>query len=132
MRILSLLGVTMLALLGCGHSGTQYVEQGQNGPYDTRVSPNGYSRPTLPDSTTVDHVEYNNPKTGTHSDYDLEVDRDSDGNVQRINFPNGGWKEVDGQGVDNGDGTETFTDDRGYQYTVSKSDSGDSQDKSGD
>ena len=65
-------------------------------------------------------MEYHNPSTGTDTTNDLEVDRDASGNVERINFPTGGWKEVRGEMVDNGDGTETYTDEHGCEYTVKK------------
>lgn len=69
-------------------------------------------------------MTYHNTHTGTTSEYDLEVDRDFDGRVQRINFPNGGWLEVSGEGIDNGDGTETFEDRDGKEYTVTKYEDG--------
>lgn len=111
-----------LTLVGCGSgSNSEYVQEDENGQlYDTRTSPNGYKRPTLPASTTDDTVTYHNSHTGTTSEYDLEVDRDYEGRVERINFPNGGWLEVSGEGVDNGDGTETFHDRDGKEYTFSK------------
>lgn len=83
-----------------------------------RVSPHGVVAPTPADTTEVDEVDYDNPNTGTQSTYELEVDRDAEGNVERINFDNGGWREVDGETVDNGDGTETYTADDGAEYTI--------------
>lgn len=71
-------------------------------------------------TTDEKEVEYHNPSTGTDTTNDLEVDRDANGNVERINFPTGGWKEVRGEMVDNADGTETYTDEQGHEYTVKK------------
>ena len=62
-------------------------------------------------------VHYFNPSTGTSSDYECEVDLDSEGQVERINWPTGGWLEAKDV-ADNGDGTQTITTDRGYEYTV--------------
>jgi hypothetical protein len=73
-------------------------------------------------ATGVEKVEYKNPETGAHSEYDLEVDRDSEGRIERVNFPNGGWQEIEGDPVDNGDGTETFTDSQGREYTIHRPD----------
>lgn len=94
-----------------GSVGTTY-------PDDPRVSPHGKVRPSLSASTNIEEVEYYNPSTGTRSDYQLEVDRDADGNIERINFPNGGWKEIDGEASKNGDGTETYVDSHGVEYTI--------------
>jgi hypothetical protein len=69
-------------------------------------------------TTSTELVEYDNPNTGTHSDYELDVDRDSDGTIERINFPNGGWREVDGDVERNPDGSETYTSSDGIMYTV--------------
>ncbi|WP_139921398.1 hypothetical protein [Hymenobacter sp. DG01] len=69
------------------------------------------------------NVEYYNPNTGTQSTYTLDVEHDSNGDVERINFDNGGWID-DSHIVDqthNGDGTITVTTDRGAEYTVDES-----------
>jgi hypothetical protein len=68
-------------------------------------------------------VHYSNSNTGTESDYDLDVDYDGSGDVERINFNNGGWID-DSHITDqthNGDGTITVTTDKGYEYTVDES-----------
>lgn len=126
-------------LAGCGDSSSisdpppSAISNARSYPPDGRVSPNGYTRPTLAATTDTESVEYHNPKTGTTSDYDLEVDRDADGKIERINFPSGGWKEVDGDVTDNGDGTETYTDENGVEYTIKKpSDLKDREEKNGD
>ncbi|MBU6122049.1 hypothetical protein [Hymenobacter siberiensis] len=36
--------------------------------------------------SSSDDVHYSNPNTGTQSDYTLDVDYDSNGDVERINF----------------------------------------------
>lgn len=99
---------------------TEEVRSGEVTKVDTRISSNGRSRPTLAYTTESADVDYYNPDTGTRSTYTLEVDRDSDGTLQRINFPSSGWLEVAGEAVDNGDGTETFVDDRGREFTVTR------------
>lgn len=63
-------------------------------------------------------VGYYNPSTGYGADYTLDVDRDSDGEVERINFPNGGWEDDFVSKDDNGDGTSTLTDEDGREFTV--------------
>lgn len=89
-----------------------------------RVSPHGHVAPTEVASTSTEQVDYFNPNTGTSSTYELEVDRDTEGNIERINFPNEGWLEIDGQTTDNGDGTETYTNEHGAQYTIHQGDDG--------
>jgi hypothetical protein len=89
---------------------------------DVRESVTGKKRPSLAAVTATESVGYYNPETGTQSTYELDVDRDADGTLQRVNFPNSGWLEVNGEAIDNGDGTETFTDDEGREYTISKPD----------
>lgn len=58
----------------------------------------------------TDYMEACNGNTGNC--YDLEIDSDGE-NIERINFPNGGWRDVDYSDCDNGycivedeDGTE--------------------------
>jgi len=115
-----LLALSLLLLVGCQQEPPKspYVVDTPSGEVDTRVSTNGKTRPTLAETTTWDEVEYYNPNTGTHSTYTCEIDRGPDGEIQRINWPSSGWLEVDGDTVDNGDGTETFTADNGYEYTI--------------
>ena len=91
-------------------------------PPDVRVSPHGRVRPTLAATTDTEEVHYSNTDTGTEADYDLEVDRDEEGHIERINFPTGGWKEIRGEVIDNEDGTETYTDERSHEFTVTKPD----------
>jgi hypothetical protein len=99
------------------------------------TSSTSYSN-TVPDNTEAltatassgsSDVHYYNPNTGTQSDYDLDVDYDSNGDVERINFPNGGW--IDDSHIQdqthNSDGTITVTTDRGYEYTVNEPDTED-------
>lgn len=65
-------------------------------------------------------VEYYNPNTGKTAEYDLEVEYDGGGDVERIDFPSGGYiaqHHITDQ-THNGDGTITVTTDRGQEYTV--------------
>jgi len=94
-----------------------------------RVSPHGVMAPSTPASSGIETVEYFNPNTGTTSEYELEVDRDSDGRIQRINFPNEGWIEIDGDTVKNGDGSETYTRYDGAEYTIQPSEAAASTDE---
>lgn len=72
-----------------------------------------------PDGIYCAEVEYYNPNTGTNSSYTLTIEVE-DNEVTRVNFPNGGWlgsedfsdAELDGQG------TVTFTSDKGYDYEI--------------
>jgi len=79
-------------------------------------------------------VHYSNPNTGTQSDYDLDVDYDGSGEVERINFNNGGW--IDDTHITdqthNGDGTITVTTDKGYEYTVDESEDSTEEESSDD
>lgn len=74
-------------------------------------------------SSSGGNVEYYNPGIGTSSSYSLDVEYDGSGDVEQINFSNGGW--LDGSHIvdqeHNGDGTITVTTDRGYEYTVDES-----------
>jgi len=93
---------------------------GTNYPTDNRVSPHGHIRPTLAASTQTEDVEYYNSNTGTRSHHRLKVDRDARGDVERINFSNGGWKEVKRDLRRNANGTETYVDERGREYTMKR------------
>ncbi len=86
-------------------------------------------------------VGYYNPDTGYSADYTLEVDRDPDGTVTCIHFPNGGYEDDFVDQTDNGDGTVTATDEDGREFTVATSEDDalgggaaddDSDDSSGD
>ena len=73
-------------------------------------------------STSTEDVGYYNPNTGYEANYDLEVDHNPDGTVDRINFDNGGYigsHHITDQ-EDNGDGTVTVHTDRGQEFTVEK------------
>lgn len=96
---------------------SRYIEETPEGPVDTRVSSHGKHRPTIAWSTEEELVSYYNPNTRTESEYEVEVDRGEDGHAQRINWPNSGWLEVDGELEDNGDGTCTHITDDGAEYT---------------
>jgi hypothetical protein len=63
-------------------------------------------------------VGYNNPDTGHTADYKLDVEYNSDGTVEKIKFPNGGWEDDFVGQKNNGDGTVTLTDEDGRQFTV--------------
>lgn len=67
-----------------------------------------------------DHVGYHNPKTGYSSDYTLDVEQGSDGEVERINFPNGGYEDDFVSQRDNGDGSVTVEDEDGREFTVER------------
>lgn len=69
---------------------SEYIENGE----DTRVSPKGKTRSSLPDEIVVCEVEYRNYSSGRRTTYTLEVDFE-DGRPKRINWPNGGWKRVE-------------------------------------
>lgn len=68
----------------------QYIIGGE----DTRVSPHGKTRSSIPDQIIVCTVLYFNDATGTMSEYELDVDFE-DGRPARINFPSGGWRSTD-------------------------------------
>jgi hypothetical protein len=124
-----ILGVSCV-VLGCKGEGvvTSESKSPESSGVDTRVSSHGKTRPTIASSTEFEDVEYFNPETGTRSTYNVEVDRDSDGTVQRINWPNSGWLEISGDTVDNHDGTETFTRDDGCEYTLDHKEDSDKDD----
>jgi hypothetical protein len=91
-------------------------------PGDSRpASPHGLYRPSVPSTITNEEVSYYNPNTGTSSTYSLDVDRDDHGDIQRVNFENGGWLEIDGMLSENYDGSETYTSESGAEYTFKRS-----------
>lgn len=64
-------------------------------------------------------ITYYNPKTGTKSTYDLEVEV-SDNELIRILWPNGGWLDqdhFDPVELDE-EGYCSFTSDKDYEYTI--------------
>lgn len=70
-------------------------------------------------------VDYYNPKTGYSATYDLDVDVE-DGEVVRINFPNGGWLDEDIHPSEsqlspvelNEDGEATMEDENGRTFEI--------------
>lgn len=65
-----------------------------------------------------------NPKTGYSADYTLDVEYRSDGSVDRVMFPNGGWEDDFCSEEGNGDGTVTLTTEEGREFTVPKCEEG--------
>lgn len=80
-----------------------------NNSYDTDTS--GYEESYYPAGFSgTETMEACNSDTGNC--YDLDIDSDGE-NIERINFPNGGWRDVDSSECDGGycivedeDGTE--------------------------
>jgi hypothetical protein len=104
-----------LVLAGCGSESASIGSVGSS-PEISVTEDQGES------ATAKEEVGYYNPKTGYKSDYDLDVDHNSDGTVDRINFDNGGYigsHHITHQ-EDNGDGTVTVHTDKGQQFTVDK------------
>ncbi|MRI63197.1 hypothetical protein EDM00_04200 [Ornithobacterium rhinotracheale] len=63
-------------------------------------------------------VEYFNPKTGSHNNYDLRVEVENN-ELIKIYFPNGGWLDDSHfEPEDISDGDCTITTDRGYEYYI--------------
>lgn len=105
-------GLLVLPLIGCSesHSTGRRTYESKTGRDNTFEERSGETR-----------VDYYNPKTGTRSEYKLDVDY-QDGEVDKIKFDNGGYidrSHIDSQ-TDNGDGTVTVRTDRGTEYTVDK------------
>ena len=103
--------------------------------YDSLVSQPATSAPVQPVGASGPHsvgyggggsVEYYNANTGTSASYDPDVEYDSDGDAERINFPSGGYigqHHITDQ-THNGDGTITVTTDTGQEFTVDEEDGG--------
>lgn len=72
------------------------------------------------DGTYCADVTYDNPNTGTSSDYTLEVEVQGN-QVTQINWGNGGWLDEDHfyAGELDENGSCSFSSDKGYDYTVS-------------
>lgn len=73
----------------------------------------------FPDNKYCANVQYNNPRTGTHSTYRLTVNV-ADNKVIQLDFPNGGVLDEDhfNAPVLNEEGEASFTNDKGYEYEV--------------
>jgi len=66
-------------------------------------------------------VHYYNPNSGNESDYHLKIEIE-EGRVIKIKFPEGGWLDedhFDPEPLDK-NGEATVTDDRDYEYTISR------------
>lgn len=73
----------------------------------------GYS-----DGNYCAEVDYYNPNSGTQSSYTLTVEV-ADNSVVRVNFPNGGYMDDEiSDGALDSSGETSFTNYKGYQYTV--------------
>jgi hypothetical protein len=76
-------------------------------------------------------VQYHNRDTGTDAEYDLDVEYDGSGDVDRIIFPSGGYiseHHITDQ-THNGDGTITVTTDRGQEFTVDEEEGHESEEE---
>jgi hypothetical protein len=71
------------------------------------------------DGTYCADVTYDNPNTGTSSDYTLDVEVQGN-QVTQINWGNGGWLDEDHFNSEELDenGSCSFSSDKGYDYTV--------------
>lgn len=79
------------------------------------------------DGKNCAYVHIYNPKTGTESDLDLQVDI-YEGEVTKIYFKNGGWLDESnfkGQTLLDSDNTALFNDDRGRKISVTLQDKND-------
>ncbi|RYG96598.1 MAG: hypothetical protein EON58_11725, partial [Alphaproteobacteria bacterium] len=92
MRSLSILLIA-LAAIGCESGSVSQVEAASSS--ETHLVEAGSDPEADPDlsSSETRSIEYHNPNTGYSSSYDLDVETDSDGKVERINFPNGGYED---------------------------------------
>jgi hypothetical protein len=90
-----------------------------NGSTDDQFAIEGQTEEGFADGTYCADVTYDNPNTGTSSDYTLEVEVEGN-KVTQINWGNGGWMDEDhfnAEDIDE-DGNCSFTSDKGYDYTV--------------
>jgi hypothetical protein len=110
------LAVPFVCALGCGTPESSHPDD------DTDDLAVAESRSRYEERQDSDEVGYYNPNTGYTADYTLPVEYDSDGEVERINFPNGGWEDDFTSQERNYDGTITVTDEDGREFTVSGSD----------
>ena len=123
-KLYILLAVSIFGLTNCSsnsseESGSVAITDAPSSNYSTSEQQTEASS----SYSSSDAVHYSNPNTGTQSDYTLDVEYDGNGDVERINFSNGGWLD-DSHITDqthNGDGTITITTDKGYEYTVDES-----------
>lgn len=106
-------------LTGCTHSSGEST----NSLYDQSIRQNesveAGVEEAYQDGEYCAEVEYFNPRTGTRSEYILEVAVES-GQVARIEFPNGGWLDQDhfDESEINRSGSASIVTDKGYQYEV--------------
>ena len=80
------------------------------------------AEPSAAGNNNLGTVHYENPNTSTTANYDLEVEYDGSGDVERIIFPSGGYigqHHITDQ-THNGDGTITITTDKGQEFTINE------------
>ncbi len=111
-----------LLLFSCGSQSDSHSKESSTENNSTDTAPlntDDSSSEIYPDGTYCAEVHYHNPNTGTHSNYTLTVEVESN-EVSQINFPSGGSLDHDhfsGAYLDD-DGNTYFTSDKGYEYEI--------------
>lgn len=112
----ALLGIVVLVAIGWGISSLFSGGEDDNQDYSASTysgysSYRGYDSSNYEDSYDYEEEEYPAGFSGTDTMeacnqnsgncYDLDIDSDGE-NIERINFPNGGWRDVDSSDCDEG------------------------------
>lgn len=108
------MAAVVAALTGCGDPPSAAIPESTS----QAVSTGPATADTGVISASSEDVGYHNPNTGYSADYVLDVDYGPDGQVERINFDNGGWEDDFVDQRDNANGTVTVTDEDGREFTV--------------
>jgi hypothetical protein len=107
--------IWLFLVSSCGTSGSEEGNEFSEEEFPIE----GQTTDGFEDGTYCADVTYDNPNTGTSSDYTLEVEVKGN-KVTQINWGNGGWMDEDhfnAEDIDE-DGNCSFTSDKGYDYTV--------------
>jgi hypothetical protein len=112
-KIISLVCLIFL-LQACNNSSSSYESEISQAEAPPEQEIDKYT-----DGTYCARVDYQNPRTGTHGIYQLNVDVENH-EVVKIHFPNGGWLDEDhfiAEQLDE-NGTCSFTSDKNCNYTI--------------
>ena len=108
-----LLIIALIFIYSCTEHKSSSSSRYQDTEYEESEDEEGY-----PDGTYDATIRVYNPNTGHNATYTLEVEVENE-ELIKIYWNNGGWLDDSHfSPADISDGTASFTDDRGYEYSV--------------
>jgi hypothetical protein len=110
----------ILSIVSCSSRSSSYSDEDNEGEssYSENNNSEDEDEEGIEDGTHSAAVDYYNPKTGYSQSYNLDVEVE-DGEVNQINFPNGGY--LDNSHINSGelqDGNTTLEDENGRSYEI--------------